>query len=42
VDTAGRAGYLAKHVTIYSNDRVTPATTVTVLLSIMTGTAGPK
>jgi hypothetical protein len=33
---------MAKHVTIYSNDRVTPSTTVTVLLSIATGTAGQK
>lgn len=33
---------MAKHVTIHSNDRVTPMTTVTVLLSIATGTAGQK
>jgi hypothetical protein len=42
VDTTGRTGMLAKHVTIYSNDGVTPMTTVTVRLSIAAGTAGAE
>ena len=42
VDTTGRTGKLAKHVVIYSNDGVTPMTTVTVRLSIATGTAGAE
>jgi hypothetical protein len=42
VDTTGRTGYLAKHVAIYSSDRVTPITTVTVRLSIAAGTAAPR
>ncbi len=33
---------MAKHVTIHSNDRVMPTTSVTVLLSIAMGAAGPK
>jgi len=33
---------MAKYVTIHSNDRVTPRTTVTVLLSIGMGSAAPK
>jgi len=35
VDTAGKAGYLEKHVTIYSNDRVMPVLTLTVSLDIV-------
>jgi hypothetical protein len=31
---------MAKYVTIHTNDRVTPMTTVTVLLTIATVTAG--
>jgi hypothetical protein len=42
VDTTGRNGSLAKHVTIYSNDAVTPMTTVTVRLTIAAITAGPE
>jgi len=42
VDTTGRAGYQAKHVTIHSNDRVTPLTSVTVRLSIEANPAAPK
>jgi len=42
VDTTGRIGKLAKHVVIYSNDPVTPTTTVTVRLSIAVVTAGPE
>jgi hypothetical protein len=42
VDTTGRIGKLAKHVMIHSNDPVTPMTTVTVQLSIATGTAGAE
>jgi hypothetical protein len=42
VDTTGRSGFLVKHVAIHSNDHVMPTTTVTVMLTIATGTAGPK
>jgi hypothetical protein len=42
VDTAGRSGMMVKHVTIHTNDRVTPATSVTVMLLIKAGTAGPN
>jgi hypothetical protein len=42
VDTAGRSGFLVKHVAIYSNDAITPTTSVTVMLTIATGMAGPK
>lgn len=34
VDTAGRSGYMAKHVTIHSNDRVTPVLPVTVTITV--------
>jgi hypothetical protein len=34
VDTEGRVGRLEKHVTIYSNDRTTPALTLTMTLDI--------
>jgi hypothetical protein len=33
---------MVKHVTIHSSDRVTPTTTVSVLLSIAAGTTGPQ
>jgi hypothetical protein len=33
---------MTKYVTIHSNDRMTPMTTVTVLLSVATDTAGQK
>jgi hypothetical protein len=34
VDTAGRSGFMAKHVTIHTNDRVQPTTSVTLLLTV--------
>lgn len=34
VDTTGRSGRLTKHVTVYSNDRTTPAFTMTVTLDV--------
>jgi hypothetical protein len=42
VDTAGTTGFMAKHVTIHSNDRVAPTTTVTVLLTVKANAAGQK
>jgi hypothetical protein len=35
VDTAGRMGYLEKHVTVYTNDRSMPAITFTLTLEIL-------
>jgi hypothetical protein len=35
VDTAGRAGHLEKHITIYSNDRAMPAVTLTLTLEVV-------
>ena len=40
VDTFGRSGRMVKHVTIHTNDRVTPSTSVTVTLLIEAETAG--
>ena len=42
VDTAGRSGLMVKHVVIRSNDRVTPTTVVTVMLTVTAKTAGEK
>jgi hypothetical protein len=33
---------MMKHVTIHSNDPVTPAMPVTVMLTVTVNTAGPK
>ncbi len=35
VDTAGKLGHLEKHITIYSNDRVMPALTLTLTMDIV-------
>jgi hypothetical protein len=35
VDTSGKIGRLEKHITIYSNDRVMPALTLTLTLVIV-------
>ena len=42
VDTAGRLGSMTKHVTIRSNDQVTPTIPVTVMLTVTAVTAGQK
>jgi hypothetical protein len=34
VDTKGREGFMAKHVAIHSNDRVTPTVSVTLMLNV--------
>jgi len=35
VDTANRNGYLTKHVSIYSNDRIMPVLTVEVTMDVV-------
>jgi len=35
VDTTGKVGYLVKHVTVYSNDRVTPVLPLTISLDVI-------
>ncbi len=35
VDTAGKKGYLAKFVTIHSNDRRVPALTLTLTVQVV-------
>ncbi len=34
VDTAGRTGHLVKYVTIYTNDRVRPVSTLTLSVDL--------
>ena len=34
MDTTGRSGYLAKHVTVHSNDPVTRVVSLTVLVQV--------
>jgi len=34
VDTAGKAGHLEKHISVYSNDRTTPVLTLTLTMDI--------
>jgi hypothetical protein len=41
VDTTGRSGYLAKHVTVHSNDPVTRAVSLTVLVDVVGKPAQP-
>lgn len=35
VDTAGKTGYLEKHVTVHTNDRITPVITFTLSLEVV-------
>jgi hypothetical protein len=35
VDTAGKAGHLEKHVSVYSNDRTIPVLTLTLTLDVV-------
>jgi Protein of unknown function (DUF1573) len=34
VETAGRTGYLVKYITVYSNDRVRPVSTLTLSVDV--------
>jgi len=35
VDTAGRSGYVAKHINVYSNDRLNPVLSLTIMMDIV-------